>query len=124
MPYPGHLRVVPNIRASARRDPAAEIPVRVTTPYVDSVDSPAPVRIAIVDDYDVVVQGLARMFEPMRPDGVVEVSTNRRGIARVDIALVDSFAQTRDMNEVLAEATPPSTSSTAGALSRLGVTGL
>jgi DNA-binding NarL/FixJ family response regulator len=63
------------------------------------------VRISIVDDYDVVVQGLARMFEPMRDRiEVVEVSTNQPGIERVDIALIDSFALTRDVNEVLSEA--------------------
>ena len=67
--------------------------------------SRAPVRIAIVNDYDVVVQGLARMFEPMKDRiHVVEVSTNRPGVEPVDIALIDSFAQTRDVNEVLAEA--------------------
>ena len=69
--------------------------------------SPAlpPVRIAIVDDYDVVVQGLARMFEPMSDRiQVVEVSTNQPGVERVDIALIDSFALTRDVNEVLGEA--------------------
>jgi len=64
-----------------------------------------PVRIAIVNDYDIVVQGLARMFDPLRDRiEVVEVSTNQPGVARVDIALIDSFAQTRDVNEVLAEA--------------------
>ena len=64
-----------------------------------------PVRIAIVNDYDVVVQGLARMFEPFADRVVVvEVSTNQPGVERVDIALIDSFAQTRDLNEVLAEA--------------------
>ena len=64
-----------------------------------------PVRIAIVNDYDIVVQGLARMFEPLRDRiEVVEVSTNQPGTARVDIALIDSFAQTRDVNELLAEA--------------------
>ena len=43
--------------------------------------SQAPVRIAIVDDYDVVVQGLARMFEPLKDRiQVVEVSTNRPGV--------------------------------------------
>ncbi len=64
-----------------------------------------PVRIAIVNDYDVVVQGLARMFDSLKDRiEVVEVSTNQPGVARVDIALVDSFAQTRDVNEVLAEA--------------------
>jgi DNA-binding NarL/FixJ family response regulator len=67
--------------------------------------SETPVRIAIVDDYDVVVQGLARMFEPLKDRiQVVEVSTNEPGVERVDIALIDSFAQTRDVNEVLAEA--------------------
>lgn len=64
-----------------------------------------PVRISIVNDYDVVVQGLARMFEPMKDRiQVVEVSTNQPGVTPVDIALIDSFAQTRDINEVLAEA--------------------
>ena len=58
-----------------------------------------------MDDYDVVVQGLARMFEPLKHRiQVVEVSTNRPGVERVDIALIDSFAQTRDVNDVLAEA--------------------
>ena len=67
--------------------------------------SHGPVRIAIVDDYDVVVQGLARMFEPICDRiEVVEVSTNQPGLERVDIALIDSFALTRDVNEVLAEA--------------------
>ena len=45
------------------------------------------------------------MFEPLRDRiEVVEVSTNRPGVEAVDIALIDSFAQTRDVNEVLAEA--------------------
>ena len=58
-----------------------------------------------MDDYDVVVQGLARMFEPFADRvHVVEVSTNQPGVEPVDIALIDSFAQTRDINEVLAEA--------------------
>jgi DNA-binding NarL/FixJ family response regulator len=69
------------------------------------VTSPTPLRIAIVNDYDVVVQGLARMFEAMKDRvDVVEVSTNRPGVEPVDIALIDSFAQTRDINDVLAEA--------------------
>jgi DNA-binding NarL/FixJ family response regulator len=69
------------------------------------VTSSSAVRIAIVNDYDVVVQGLARMFEPFVDRVVVvEVSTNQPGVERVDIALIDSFAQTRNINEVLAEA--------------------
>jgi DNA-binding NarL/FixJ family response regulator len=73
-------------------------------PEAKTVKTQGPVRIAIVDDYDVVVQGLARMFEPFSERIlVVEVSTNQPGLERVDIALIDSFAQTRDLNEVLAE---------------------
>ncbi|WP_235833718.1 response regulator transcription factor [Aeromicrobium chenweiae] len=69
------------------------------------MNSKTPVRISIVNDYDVVVQGLARMFEPFKDRiQVVEVSTNQPGRERVDIALIDSFAQTRDINEVLAAA--------------------
>jgi DNA-binding NarL/FixJ family response regulator len=69
------------------------------------MDARPPIRIAIVDDYDVVVQGLARMFEPLRDRiEVVEVSTNRPGVERVDVALIDSFAQTRDVNDILGEA--------------------
>ena len=64
-----------------------------------------PVRIATVNDYDVVVEGVARMFDPFADRVLlVEVSTNQPGFERVDIALIDSFAQTRDLNEVLAEA--------------------
>jgi hypothetical protein len=45
------------------------------------------------------------MFEPLRDRiQVVEVSTNRPGVERVDIALIDSFAQTRDVNDILGEA--------------------
>ena len=44
------------------------------------------------------------MFEPLKDRiEVVEVSTNRPGVERVDIALIDSFAQTRDVNEILGE---------------------
>lgn len=69
------------------------------------MNTPGPVRIAIVNDYDVVVQGLARMFEPFGERlTVVEVSTNQPGDQPVDIALVDTFAQSRDVNQVLAEA--------------------
>ncbi|MGI9158097.1 MAG: response regulator transcription factor [Marmoricola sp.] len=69
------------------------------------VPVPVPVRIAIVNDYDIVVQGLARMFEPFSDRvTVVEVSSNQPGVQPVDIALVDTFAQHRDVNEVLSEA--------------------
>ncbi len=55
---------------------------------------PVPVRIALIDDYDVVVYGLARMLEPFRNRiEVVELDINEPVSADVDIALYDTFAQ-------------------------------
>ncbi len=53
-------------------------------------------RIAIVNDYEVVVAGLARMLAPY-PDRVVvvELSANEVVRANVDIALYDTFAQSQ-----------------------------
>lgn len=56
--------------------------------------SRAPVRIALVDDYDVVVYGLARMLEPFRDRiEVVELDINAPVSVDVDIAMYDTFAQ-------------------------------
>ena len=53
-----------------------------------------PVQIAVVDDYDVVVAGVANMLEPYRDRVVVAELDTRRPIKdEVDIALYDSFAQ-------------------------------
>ena len=54
----------------------------------------APVRIALIDDYDVVVYGLARMLEPFRDRvEVVELDIKEPVSVDVDIALYDTFAQ-------------------------------
>lgn len=54
----------------------------------------APVRIALIDDYDVVVYGLARMLEPFRDRiEIVEMDVNEPVSVDVDIALYDTFAQ-------------------------------
>jgi len=62
---------------------------------VSEVTAPsAPVRIALIDDYDVVVFGLARMLEPFRDRvEVVELDVNEPVSVDVDIALYDTFAQ-------------------------------
>jgi len=53
-----------------------------------------PVRVALVDDYDVVVFGLAHMLEPYRDRvAVVEIDLNEPVREGVDIALYDTFAQ-------------------------------
>ena len=56
--------------------------------------SSSPIAIAVVDDYDVVVLGVARMLEQY-PDrvSIVELSTNQTVDRRVDIVLYDAFAQ-------------------------------
>jgi DNA-binding NarL/FixJ family response regulator len=53
-----------------------------------------PILIALIDDYDVVVTGIASMLEPYRDRIVVaEIDTNEPLNDTVDIALYDSFAQ-------------------------------
>ena len=53
-----------------------------------------PVLVALVDDYDVVVIGVANMLEPYRDRVVVaELDTNHAVEDDVDVALYDTFAQ-------------------------------
>jgi DNA-binding NarL/FixJ family response regulator len=61
-----------------------------------------PITVAIVDDYDVVVLGLANMLGQF-PDRVViaELDTNSPLVDEVDVALYDSFAQPEsDQDEI------------------------
>lgn len=63
------------------------------------------ILVALIDDYDVVVTGIARMLDPYRDRVLVaEIDTNEPLMDTVDIALYDSFAQPesdRDHVEVL-----------------------
>lgn len=53
-----------------------------------------PITVALVDDYDVVLFGVARMLEPYRDRILIaELDTNEAVEDVVDIALYDSFAQ-------------------------------
>ncbi len=60
------------------------------------------IRVALVNDYDVVVAGVARMLDPYRNRVVVaEIATNRPVKDTVDVALYDNFAQPEsDRDEV------------------------
>jgi DNA-binding NarL/FixJ family response regulator len=60
------------------------------------------IKIALVNDYDVVVFGLARILEPYADRlTIVEIDTNEPVVDRADIVLYDSFAQPEsDRNEV------------------------
>ena len=56
--------------------------------------SGAPITIALVDDYDVVVKGVANMLEPYRDRVVIAELDSTMPVADVvDIVLYDSFAQ-------------------------------
>ncbi len=53
-----------------------------------------PITVALVDDYDVVVMGLAKMLDPYRDRILVaEIDTNTAVHDAVDVVLYDSFAQ-------------------------------
>ncbi len=53
-----------------------------------------PLTVALVDDYDVVVVGIATMLDPYRDRVLVaEIDTNAPVVDEVDIVLYDSFAQ-------------------------------
>ncbi len=61
----------------------------------DASAAPArPFTIALVDDYDVVLLGLARMFDDFRDRlEVVEIDTNEPLSESIDVVLYDAFAQ-------------------------------
>ena len=53
-----------------------------------------PITVALVDDYDVVLVGLAHMFDHYRDRVVVaEIDANEPVTDDVDVVLYDSFAQ-------------------------------
>jgi DNA-binding NarL/FixJ family response regulator len=56
--------------------------------------STRPITVALVDDYDVVVMGVAKILDQYRDEVVVaELDTNQDVKDEVDIVLYDSFAQ-------------------------------
>jgi DNA-binding NarL/FixJ family response regulator len=62
------------------------------------------ITVALVDDYDVVLMGLARMFDDYRDRVVVaEINSNTTTNDRVDIVLYDSFAQPESDHDEIAE---------------------
>lgn len=57
-------------------------------------DDGSPIRVALVNDYDVVVEGVARILERYADRLViVEIDTNSAVEDRADIVLYDAFAQ-------------------------------
>jgi DNA-binding NarL/FixJ family response regulator len=65
--------------------------------------SNGPITVALVDDYDVVLMGVAKMFDQYRDRVVVaELDSNTAVDDVVDIALYDSFAQPESDHEEIA----------------------
>lgn len=62
-----------------------------------------PITVALVDDYDVVLMGVANMFDRYRDRVVVaEIDSNMGVDDAVDIVLYDSFAQPESNHEEIA----------------------
>ena len=63
-------------------------------------ERPAPITVALVDDYDVVLIGVAHMFDRYRDRILVAaLDTNKPLHDTVDIVLYDSFAQPESDHE-------------------------
>ncbi len=71
---------------------------------MSSTPSPRPVTVALVDDYDVVLKGLAHLLDDY-PDRVViaEIDANAKVEDVVDVVLYDSFAQPESDHDQIAE---------------------
>jgi DNA-binding NarL/FixJ family response regulator len=68
-----------------------------------SSPSHAPISVALVDDYDVVVKGVANMLDPYRDRVVIaELDSTMPVEDTVDIVLYDSFAQPESDHEEIA----------------------
>jgi DNA-binding NarL/FixJ family response regulator len=69
-----------------------------------SPPSGGPITVALVDDYDVVLMGVANMFDKYRDRVVVaEIDANTSLDDPVDIVLYDSFAQPESDHQEIAD---------------------
>jgi DNA-binding NarL/FixJ family response regulator len=70
----------------------------------ESRSTKTPFTIALIDDYDVVVLGIAQMLDPFRDRVVIaEMDTNKPLVDPVDVVLYDSFAQPESDHDQIAE---------------------
>lgn len=62
----------------------------------------SPISLALVDDYELVLVGVAHLFKPFSDRiVVVEIDSNQQVTTEVDIALYDTFAQSEaDANDI------------------------
>jgi DNA-binding NarL/FixJ family response regulator len=63
-----------------------------------------PITVSLIDDYDVVLKGLAHLFDEYRDRVVVaEIDANASMLDEVDVVLYDSFAQPESDHDQIAE---------------------
>lgn len=72
--------------------------------------TPSVIRVAVVDDYEIVVAGVAAVLSPFRDEvAVVELDSNLPVVSEVDVVLYDSFGQVQgpdiDLEELTASGT-------------------
>jgi len=79
-------------------DPAERAPRDDLAPN----DGHGPIRLALVDDYEVVLRGVAHLFDDYRDRVVVvEIDPDEPVTTDVDVALFDTFAQSEaDANDI------------------------
>lgn len=66
-------------------------------------DSRRPITLALIDDYDIVVVGVAHMFDSYQDRiKILELDANTELTERVDIVMYDSFAQPQADHEEVA----------------------
>ena len=74
-------------------EPTARTPP-TTTPLTTTPLTTTPLSVALVNDYDIVVMGIAHILEQYRDRVVIaELDTNQSVADTVDVVLYDSFAQ-------------------------------
>ncbi len=71
-------------------------------PREGAYTAPMPIRLALVNDYEVVVRGLSGMLAPYSDElEIVELDTRKPVAEPVDIALYDTFAQAQGSHAAL-----------------------
>ena len=96
---------------SSKKPPLGRVHYTPREVYGAGVTSPtsSPIRVALVNDYDVVLAGLARMLERYQDRVlIVEIDANEPVQDPADIVLYDSFAQPEsDRDEITTLAANP-----------------
>src|SRR2546430_2927397 len=84
--------------------------VSLTARRKDPVKMAGRIRVALVNDYEIVLQGLRALLEPYAPGiAVVELDVNATPARTVDVTLLDTYGEATGMREqVQAIASDPS----------------